>query len=133
MRKLGIALGALLVVVALFFGLVFGASESGEVVVLRTSDDAGAVRETRLWVVEDQGAEWLRAGNPEVGWFVRLRARPEVEVERAGLARRVRAVPVPEARDRINDLMQAKYGWADSVVCLLASREIKIPVRLDRL
>jgi hypothetical protein len=40
------------------------------------------------------------------------------------------AEPKPEARDTINDLMNQKYGWADSLVCLLMPRDKKVPVRL---
>jgi hypothetical protein len=124
-------LGALLALVLLVFGSQMLASESGEVVVLRTRDAAGAAHETRLWVVEHEGRPWLRAGNPDTGWLVRLQARPEVEVVRGDETLRVRAVPVAGARDRINELMHEKYGLADSYVCSFFPRETKIPVRLD--
>ena len=122
----GVALLALLVV-----GGEYVASESGEVVVLRTRDAAGAAHETRLWVVDHDGALWLRAGNPEHGWFPRLAADPSVRLTRGGQALGLRATPVPEARDKINDLMHEKYGWADDYVCFFFPREKKIPVRLD--
>ena len=122
----GIALLALLVVVTQYV-----ASESGEVVVLQTRDAAGAVHETRLWVVDHDGALWLRAGNPDHGWFPRLAANPSIRLTRGGQALVLQATPVPEARDAINDLMHEKYGWADSYVCLFFPREKKIPVRLD--
>jgi hypothetical protein len=124
-------LGALLALLALFVASEFAASESGEVVVLRTLDEAGETHETRLWVVDHEGRPWLRAGNPGTGWFVRLQARPEVEVVRGRETLRVRAVPVPEARDRINELVNQKYGFADSYICFFLPREKKIPVRLD--
>lgn len=123
-------LGALLALVLLVFGSQMLASESGEVVVLRTQDAAGGVHETRLWVVEHEGRPWLRAGNA-AGWFGRLQAQPEVEVVRGGETFAVRAVPVPEARDRINELMNQKYGLADAYICSFFPRETKIPVRLD--
>jgi hypothetical protein len=124
-------LGALLVLALVVFGSQMLASESGEVVVLRTQDASGGVHETRLWVVEHEGRPWLRAGNADTGWLVRLQAQPQVEVVRGGETLRVRAVPVAEARDRINELMNEKYGLADGYVCAFFPRESKIPVRLD--
>jgi hypothetical protein len=123
-------LGALLALVLLLFGSQMLASESGEVVVLRTQD-VGGVHETRLWVVEHEGRPWLRAGNADTGWLVRLQAQPEVEVVRGDETLAVRAVPVAEARDRINELMNEKYGLADAYICSFFPRETKIPVRLD--
>ena len=124
-------LGALAALTVLVFGSQMLASESGEVVVLRTQDAAGGVHETRLWVVDHEGRPWLRAGYAGTGWFVRLQADPEVELVRGGETLLVRAVPVPGARDRINELVREKYGLADSYVTFFFSRESKIPVRLD--
>jgi hypothetical protein len=121
----GILLLALLVVASQFV-----ASESGEVVVLKTRDAAGELRETRLWVVDHDGALWLRAGNPEGGWFPRLVAYPNILLVRGGQALILQATPMPQERDTINRLMHEKYGWADSYVCLFFPREKKIPVRL---
>jgi hypothetical protein len=106
------------------------ASESGEVVVLHTRDAQGVSHETRLWVVDHDGAQWLRAGNASVGWYARLAANPEVEIERRHDTLAYRAQPEPELRDTINERMQEKYGWADSYVCFFFPREHKIPVRL---
>ena len=131
LRKALWIVAALLGLLFVFVGTELAASESGEVLVLRTQDDGGHTRETRIWVADDAGAEWLRAGNEQVGWLVRLRARPDVEVVRKGVTRSMRATPVPEARDQINDAMHAKYGFADSYVCFFFARDKKIPVRLD--
>jgi hypothetical protein len=129
-RRLVPWLGAIAGIVLAVTGGEYFASESGEVVVLRTRDAAGVVRETRLWVVDHDGSPWLRAGNPSGGWFMRLSAQPEVEVVRGGETRTFHAQPTPEARDTINDLMQRKYGWADTYVSLLFPRSKKVPVRL---
>jgi hypothetical protein len=126
LRWLAVLLGLLLGLAA----LEVVASESGEVVVLRTRDASGAVLETRLWVVDHDGSMWLRAGNPAGGWFARLSENPEVEVERRHETLAFRAVPEPEARDAINALMQEKYGWADSYVSFFFPRARKVPVRL---
>ena len=81
-------LGALIGIAIVVIGTQYLASESGEVVVLRTLDAAGGVHETRLWVVDHDGSAWLRAGNPTGGWFPRLSARPEVEVVRGSETRK---------------------------------------------
>ena len=123
-------LGALIGIAIVLIGTEYFASESGEVVVLRTLDAAGGVHETRLWVVDHDGSAWLRAGNPTHGWFPRLSARPEVEVVRGSETHKFLAQPTPAARDTINDLMQRKYGFADSYISFFFPRAKKIPVRL---
>ena len=133
-QKILRVLAAMVGFVALIGLLLYVASESGEVVVLQTPNlEKGGIRETRLWVVDHDGAVWLRAGNPESAWF---RALPEGEQTQVVLIRgedvlQMMAVPTPEARDTINDLMNQKYGWADSLVCLLMPRDKKVPVRLQ--
>jgi hypothetical protein len=131
MRWILRVVGALLGLALLLLVSQYAASESGEVVVLRTQDAAGDLHETRLWVVDHEGRPWLRAGNEGSGWLVRLRASPDVEVVRGSETLRVRAVPVPEARDRVNDLVNEKYGFADDYICFFLPRETKVPVRLD--
>lgn len=126
--------GALLLVVVVLLGGVMAASElGGEVVVLRTQDAGGEPVETRLWVVDHEGAQWLRAGMPDSGWLTRLEAQPMVEVVRAGRTGRYRAVPVrePAVRDRIHALMAEKYGLGDRLVSLMRDGSASVPVRLD--
>ena len=65
MRRAKRIVAVLLLVPFLLFGVSFVASESGEVVTLQTQGADGGPRETRLWVVEDGGKQWLRAGGPE--------------------------------------------------------------------
>ena len=130
LRKLIFWFGAILGIALVVMGTQYLASESGEVVVLRTTDAAGGVHETRLWVVDHDGSAWLRAGNPSSGWFPRLSAQPAVEVVRGGETLKLQALPTPEARDTINDLMQQKYGFADSYISFYFPRSKKIPVRL---
>jgi hypothetical protein len=129
-RKLLPWLGAILGIVLLIIGTQYLASESGEVVVLRSNDAAGGTFETRLWVVENDGALWVRAGNPKSGWLARITALPKVAVVREGKMLLLDALPVPEARDTVNDLMQQKYGFADSYISFFFPRANKIPVRL---
>jgi len=107
------------------------AAESGEVVVLKTTDAAGATHETRLWIVDDGGQPWLRAGSDAAGWYRLLVERPEVEVVRGDATLAVHAVPEVAARARVNELMRAKYGWADAYIALLFGRDDAVPIRLE--
>jgi len=129
----------LAVVLALSLSLgigIFGVSElGGEVVTLHTNaPDGRGQSATRIWVVDDGGHAWLRAGNPANGWLARIDASPDVVVERNGVSTRFHAVPVrddPIQRDRIHKLMREKYTWADRVVSLLGDRTTSVPSRLD--
>ena len=128
------AVRAVVVLLALglaWFALEMLAAESGEVVVLTSRDAEGAPHETRLWVVDLDGRAWLRSGSGVAGWYGRLAASPEVEVERAGIGGRYRAVPLPEARERVNALMRDKYGLADRWIGFWFDRSDAIPIRLD--
>lgn len=134
MRVIGIALGLVVGLVALALAAIMLASELGEeVVTLRTSDSAGVFQETRLWVVDDAGAAWLRAGRPQNAWYQRLRSQPEVELVRDGHTQSLRAIPVetPEARERIHALMAARYGLADRAISLIRDPSTSVAVRLD--
>jgi len=128
-----IALGLLAVVVVFFVG-IFAASElGGEIVTLTTFDAAGTPAETRLWVVDDAGAAWLRCGVPTSGWCGRMRASPAVRVSRGGTSRDFTAALVtePAVRDRIHALMAEKYGWADALIGTIRDGDASVAVRLD--
>jgi hypothetical protein len=134
-KKILIGAGVLLLAVAVFYGSVGAASESGEIVVLTSYGDDGEPVETRLWVIEDGGHQWLRAGMPSSGWLLRLEARPEVLVERTGATGRYRAVPVrePAVRDRVHALMAEKYGFADRWISMIRDGTQSVAVRLEPL
>ncbi|MFU8817999.1 MAG: hypothetical protein ACNA7W_21835 [Pseudomonadales bacterium] len=124
---------ALLVGVLGVFGLERFAAESGEVVVLHARDAGGAVVETRLWVVDLDGEQYLRVGGDGSGWFSRLSAAPHVQVERAGILESYLAVPQADVSARVNERMRAKYGWRDAYIsALVGGREGSIPIRLER-
>ena len=106
------------------------ASESGEVVVLSTQGSGDEPEETRLWVVDLDGFQYLRAGQPESAWLNRLQATSRVGVERGDDRMAYDAVPEPERRDEINALMATKYGWADAFIGKLFGRADATPVRL---
>jgi hypothetical protein len=128
-RVLGV-LAAAVLALALFYVVL---AESGEVVVLETRDASGA-HETRLWVVDHEGAAWLRTGDPASPWLARLRANPEVAVTRDQERRAWRAVVVddPVTRERINALVLEKYGWRESVLRAMGmGPDGTTPIRLD--
>lgn len=124
-------IGALLAVVALaFIGQIF-ASESGEVVVVTTTDASGAQHETHLWVVDSDGHAWLRSGSPKSGWYARLKETPTLELERNGVHAGYTIEAVPAKREELNTLMHQKYGWADAYIGFFISRAEAVPIRLD--
>jgi hypothetical protein len=134
MRYLGRLVVLVIVLVVGFFGLVLIMSElGGEVVTLHTQVVGGGEKRTHLWVVDDAGVAWLRAGMASSGWLARIEQNPNVLVERGGRLIRFRAVPVrePRVRDRIHALMREKYGAADRLVGMLRDPAQSVPVRLE--
>ena len=132
MKTLLYLLGALLAFVILVFLTQLVASETGEVVVLTSQGSEGS-EETRLWVVDLDGTQYLRA-SPGSGWYERLVASPEVTLTRAGDTAAYRAETRPARAAEVNDLMQAKYGWRDSYIdLLLGGRDDAIAVALNPL
>ncbi len=129
MGKLGLIL---LLVLAIVVGAFASAGDlGGEVVVLTTRNEGGRGWQTKLWIVDDHGQMWLRAGQPGSEWLARLEALPRVSLERQGVSREYRAVVVPKQRDRINRLMAERYGWADTLIGLVRDESTSVPVRLD--
>ena len=132
---LGKAIAVVVAVPLLYVGLMMGASEfAEEVVVLHTEDEDGRHQRTSLWVVEDEfGTAWLRAGSPDSGWLQRIQSNPEVELERDGRRLRFTAVPVvdPEQRRRLDAMMAARYGLSDTIINALRDGSGAVPVRLE--
>lgn len=127
-------LGVLVLLVGVLLGLERLAAERVEVVELHTVDAAGEPVTTRLWVVDDEGHQYLRVGGDGSGWFSRLQAMDTVELSRGGERGRYLPVLRPEKSARINDLMQAKYTWGDSyIAALVGSRDGSIPIELQPL
>ena len=121
------------VVVAAFAVVTLVALEGGEVVVLRTTDADGRVRETRTWIADEEGAAWVEAANPERPFLADLRARSTLELRRGGTLHRCRAtvIPSPEGHARIRRLLAARYGWADRWIALVADTSQSMAVHLD--
>ncbi len=109
------------------------ALEGKEVIVVRTRDARGAVRETRTWVADQDGALWVEAAVPERPFLQQLLATPHVEVVRHGVAARYRATAVanPAGHERIRRLLSAKYGWADCWIGMLTDTSRSVAVKLE--
>lgn len=106
--------------------------DEGEVVVLVTTDDEAHPHETQLWIVEIDGTPYLRASSRDASWLARLRARPDVRVERGDGEVAYRALPVeePTVLARIDRAMARKYGLADRVWGALGGRSDAVAVQL---
>lgn len=102
--------------------------------VLVTFDADGRRHASRLAVVEDGTAIWVQSGHYFRGWYERLLANPEVELERGGETRRYLAVPIdtPESEAHVIELLKGRAGPLRYYVIrtLLLFADIK-PVRLD--
>ncbi len=131
MRRALWMLGGLLALAVIWVGLQIVAGESGEVVILRSVDAAGATHETRLWIVDRDDGAWLRAGSSEAGWLPHLEANQDAELVRDGRSFAVLVVPVIAERDAINAQMREKYGWGDWWIGVWVSRDDSVPLRLD--
>src|SRR5215475_5277734 len=95
MKLVRILLGVVVVAALLLVGGWLTLAESGEVVLLETDGPAGP-QKTRVWVVDDAGAQWLRTGNPKSTWLAALRANPDVAVTRHGGRREYHAVLIDD-------------------------------------
>lgn len=125
------ALGIPIAAVILLLIIQTLASERVEVVELYTTDESGEMQTTRLWVMDDEGYQYLRVGADGSGWFTRMQQNGEFEVERNGSRERYTLVQRPEKSERINELMQNKYTWGDSFFAImLGSRDGSIPLEL---
>ena len=119
---------ALLLFVVLLQGV---ASETGEVVVLTSVDQStSAPTTTRLWVVDHDGAMWLR-GDAASGWTQRALAQSTpLALERDGIRYEFVIASEPERVALVNELMRDKYGWRDQIISMMAPREDSVALRL---
>lgn len=124
----------LLIVGAAFAGLERLAAERIEVVELIAPNDAGEMQITRLWVADDEGMAYLRVGADGSGWYDRILMNDSVTVVREGVTAQYRVQARPEKSARINELMQRKYTWGDTLIGLMVGgREGSIPLELQPL
>src|SRR5215510_9748146 len=114
---------------------VYALSEIGpEVVTVETFAPDGTPVSTRLWIVDAGGHPWLQAALPWAqDWLHRMEARPRVVVHRVTGVREFDAVLVrePEAAERVQALMRAKYGVRDLLVTVSGLVKGTVPIRLD--
>ncbi|MEX0965130.1 MAG: hypothetical protein WDZ52_13930 [Pseudohongiellaceae bacterium] len=107
------------------------ASERVEVVELYTLDEAGQTQTTRLWVMDDEGHQYLRVGADGSGWFSRILHNGQVGMQRNGETEIYTVVQRPDKSEKINEMMREKYSWGDSFFAfVLGSREGSIPLEL---
>ena len=126
--------GVLIGLFLLSLGVVQVASERVEVVEMQTLDEQGEPMITRLWIVDDDGQQYLRSGNGTSLWFERIQENPSFEVTRHGRTEVYTAELRPDKRDHINALMHQKYTWGDSLISLMTgSSDAAIPVQLNLL
>ena len=127
-------LGLLVALGLAFLALQTLASERIEVVELHALDESGEDSVTRLWVVDDEGYQYLRVGADGSGWFDRIQANKEFQLTRNSETQAYRSVLRPDKSARINDLMQEKYTWGDTFFAYaVGGREGSIPVELHPL
>jgi len=124
-------LGTLFGLVLIVFGLQIVASERVEVVELTTTDLEGEEVITHLWIVDDEGYQYLRVGADGSGWYSRIQENGEIRLTRGGSTSSYTITPREEKSDQVNQLMQEKYTWGDTLIGYLAgSREGSIPLEL---
>lgn len=118
--------GALLIGVSLWL-------DEGEVITLITTGAQGQEFETGLWIVDVGGVPYLRAESAGASWLDRIRARPDVELERAGLRALYRAIPLDDAqtREAVNRAMAEKYGQINRALALFRDHSESVPIRLQ--
>jgi len=134
MKYLAWGLGLLLAIPLAFLALQTLASERIEVVEFQALDESGEESITRLWVVDDDGYQYLRVGADGSGWFDRLQANEEFQLTRNNETQTYRSVLRPDKSARINELMQQKYTWGDTFFAYaVGGREGSIPVELHPL
>jgi len=124
---IGVPIGLALV----FLLLQTLASERVEVIDLYTTDELGETQTTRLWVMDDEGYQYLRVGAGGSGWFDRILQNGEIEVGRNGATASYTVIQRLDKSERINEMMQEKYTWGDTFFAtVLGSRDGSIPLEL---
>jgi hypothetical protein len=124
-----LAIGMLIATTVL--GAIF--VDEGEVVTLTTTAPDGVRYDTQLWIIEVDGASYLRSGSGRTYWLERVRSHPQVTLHRDGKRQEMLATPSsdPALRRSVNQAMAAKYGAADSFWRRVLGANGAVPVRLD--
>lgn len=130
MKRVLHGFGVLVAVMLAMYAVQMIAAESAEVVVLTTETSSGEAQETRLWIVDHEGSQWLRSGGEIQSWYRNILEKTDVEVLRDSEKTSYTALPTENYREAVNGLMREKYGWADSYIGFFFSRDNAIPIRL---
>ena len=134
MKVIAWLLAILVIVSSLLLGLERVAAERVEVVELQTRNSQGKSVTTRLWIVDDEGFQYLRVGSGGSGWFDRLTNNQTFQLDRKGDTATYTAKLRPDKSTRINALMLEKYTWGDNLIAMMVgSRDGSIPVELHPL
>ena len=130
MKKILIGVG---IAIAIFFGTVAMTTTplAGEVVTLHTLSADGEWKKTPLWVVDEGGHAYLRAGAADSGWVLRLQANPRARLERGGEVVSVRVITEESARDIVNQRMAEAYGWAEAFLSFVGDSSVSVPLRVE--
>ena len=128
-----IALTTIVLAVTVILAIII-ASETGiEVVTVHSKRQDGSVKKTRLWIAENAGQLWLRAGVPNEAWLEHIAREPVIGLERNGTVTSYRAVPSTDTgeRDRVHALMRDRYGFNDRLISMIRDGSKSIAVRLE--
>lgn len=94
----------------------------------------GSTGSTTVWVVQAGDDVFVRSvRGPRGGWYRRLRADPDGQVQDGGHTHPVHAEPVADARTlaEVTDAYATKYGDSPYVQPLLEGPSIGATLRLD--
>jgi hypothetical protein len=134
MKYLSWGVVSLIVLVIALLGIERLAAERVEVVELHTLDENGENMTTRLWIVDDEGYQYLRVGADGSGWFSRISDNESIALTRNGQTATYTVETRPDKSERINALMQDKYTWGDTFIgIVVGSRDGSVPIELHPL
>ena len=125
--------GFLLAVTGLYFAWQYLPSDLYQTAILHIPPGArNQDTYVTLWVVDDAGSVWVRAGSSKRIWLPYLANAPVVELERSGGTQSYHAMPEDTQASRIyvDALFRKKYGLADQIYTLFRSQ--MVPIRLVR-
>ncbi len=131
-----IIVGLILVLVAIV-GLQIIASESGEVVVLTSTDPSGEANSTRIWIAERGNQLFVRGTERAEGWAVRaLNSSSGILLTRGdrSLSLVAQRESDPSTIADVNRTFREKYGWRDALISWLIGdpeRRAAVVIRLD--
>jgi hypothetical protein len=116
MRFFAIALALALAGASPAFAVDWSKHAAEQVVRVVTSDEDGAARTTKVWIVVVDGEAYLRTGGTR--WGKNVERNPDVRLlaEGAEYDLRVEFVSDEALRARVTQALREKYGWSDRMV-----------------